>query len=132
MNIQELATISINRIPVKIIILNNEYLGMVRQWQDLFWDKRYSSTCLRGGFLCKDCKGPGHCKVKYVPDFVRLAESYSILGLRATKHADVVPVLTQGLESDGPAVMEFAVTPEENVFPMVPAGKPIDQALEEL
>ena len=132
MNIQELATISINRIPVKILILNNEYLGMVRQWQDLFWDKRYSSTCLRGGFLCKDCKGPGHCKVKYVPDFVRLAESYSILGLRATKHADVVPVLKQGLESDGPAVMEFAVTPEENVFPMVPAGKPIDQALEEL
>ena len=132
MNIQELATISINRIPVKVVIINNEYLGMVRQWQDLFWNKRYSSTCLRGGFLCVDCKGPAHCKTKYVPDFVRLAESYDILGLRAVKHADVLPVLKQGLEADGPAIMEFIVPPEENVFPMVPAGKPIDQALEEL
>lgn len=132
MNIQELATISINKIPVKVAIINNEYLGMVRQWQDLFWNKRYSSTCLRGGFLCVDCKGPAHCKTKYVPDFVRLAESYNILGLRATKHADVVQVLKQGLEADGPAIMEFIVPPEENVFPMVPAGKPIDQALEEL
>jgi acetolactate synthase-1/2/3 large subunit len=132
MNIQELATISINKIPVKVVIINNAFLGMVRQWQDLFWNKRYSSTCLRGGFLCVDCKGPGHCKTKYVPDFVRLAESYDILGLRATKHADVVPVLKQGLEANGPAIMEFIVPPEENVFPMVPAGKPIDQALEEL
>jgi acetolactate synthase-1/2/3 large subunit len=114
------------------VIINNEYLGMVRQWQDLFWNKRYSSTCLRGGFLCVDCKGPAHCKTKYVPDFVRLAESYDILGLRAVKHADVLPVLKQGLEADGPAIMEFIVPPEENVFPMVPAGKPIDQALEEL
>jgi acetolactate synthase I/II/III large subunit len=131
MNIQELATISINRIPVKIVIVNNEYLGMVRQWQEMFWNKRYSSTCLRGGFLC-DCKGPAHCKKKYVPDFVRLAESYAIPAFRAIKHEDVISVLEQGLGVDGPALMEFAVTPEENVFPMVPAGKPIDQALEEL
>jgi acetolactate synthase I/II/III large subunit len=132
MNIQELATISINRIPVKVIILNNEYLGMVRQWQELFWDKRYSGTCLRGGLLCTDCTGPEHCKKQYVPDFVKLAESYGIPGFRATKHEDVISVLKQGLTIDGPAVMEFCVAPEEKVYPMVPAGKPIDQALEEL
>ena len=132
MNIQELATISINKIPVKVVIVNNEYLGMVRQWQEMFWNKRYSSTCLRGGFLCEECKGPGHCKIKYVPDFVRLAEAYDIPAFRALKYEDVVPVLQKGLSVEGPALMEFAVAPEENVFPMVPAGKPIDQALEEL
>ena len=131
MNIQELATISINKIPVKVLILNNEYLGMVRQWQDLFWKKRYSSTCLRGGTLCEEC-APGHCKKHYVPDFVKLAESYAIPGFRALKHADVIPVLRQGLEIDGPAIMEFSVTPEENVYPMVPAGKSLDEAMEEL
>ena len=132
MNIQELATIAINKIPVKIVILNNEYLGMVRQWQEMFWNKRYSATCLRGGTLCEDCKGPGHCKIKYVPDFVKLAESYGIPGFRATKPADVAAVLKQGLDVKGPALMEFAVAPEENVFPMVPAGKPLDQVMEEL
>jgi len=132
MNIQELATIAINKIPVKIVIINNEYLGMVRQWQEMFWNKRYSSTCLRGGMLCEDCKGPGHCKVRYIPDFVKLAESYGIPGLRATKPAEVADTLRQGLEVKGPALMEFAVAPEENVFPMVPAGKPLDQVMEEL
>ena len=132
MNIQELATISINKIPVKVVIVNNEYLGMVRQWQELFWNKRYSSTCLRGGFLCEECKGPGHCKKKYVPDFVKLAEAYDIPAFRATRHEEVVSTLRRGLDIEGPALMEFAVAPEENVFPMVPAGKPIDQALEEL
>jgi acetolactate synthase-1/2/3 large subunit len=132
MNIQDLATISINKIPVKIVILNNEYLGMVRQWQEMFWNKRYSSTCLRGGTLCDDCKGPGHCKIRYVPDFVKLAESYSIPGFRASKPSDVAAVLTQGLAVKGPALMEFEVAKEENVFPMVPAGKPLDQVMEEL
>ena len=132
MNIQELATISINKIPVKIVIVNNEYLGMVRQWQELFWDKRYSSTCLRGGFLCKECKGPGHCKKKYIPDFVKLAESYDIPAFRATQHEEVTGILKRGFDIDGPALMEFMVAPEENVYPMVPSGKPIDQALEEL
>jgi acetolactate synthase-1/2/3 large subunit len=105
---------------------------MVRQWQDMFWNKRYSSTCLRGGFLCTECMGPGHCKKKYVPDFVRLAQSYDIPGFRATKPSEIVPVLNQGLEVEGPALMEFMVAQEENVFPMVPAGKPIDQVMEEL
>jgi acetolactate synthase-1/2/3 large subunit len=132
MNIQELATIAINQIPVKIVILNNEYLGMVRQWQELFWKRRYSSTCLRGGTLCEGCSDPAHCRKKYIPDFVKLAESYGMPGYRASKTAEVVQVLRQGLDVDGPALMEFAVANEENVYPMVPAGKPIDQAMEEL
>jgi acetolactate synthase-1/2/3 large subunit len=132
MNIQELATISINRIPVKIVILNNEYLGMVRQWQEMFWNKRYSSTCLRGGTLCGECSGPAHCTTAYVPDFVKLAESYGIPGFRAKKPPEVARVLKQGLAVKGPALMEFAVANEENVFPMVPAGKPLDQVMEEL
>lgn len=130
MNIQELATLSINRIPVKIIILNNEYLGMVRQWQDLFFDKRYSSTCLRGGIRCKECVGGDKCKKAYIPDFVALAESYSIPGFRATTPDQVEQTLRDGLAVDGPALMEFMVSPEENVFPMVPAGRPIDEILE--
>lgn len=129
MNIQELATLSINHIPVKIVILNNEYLGMVRQWQDLFFNKRYSSTCLRGGRKCKKCEGV-NCKKPYVPDFVALAESYGIPGFRAISPDQVEQTLRDGLAVDGPALMEFMVSPEENVFPMVPAGRPIDEILE--
>jgi acetolactate synthase-1/2/3 large subunit len=130
MNIQELATLSVNNIPVKIVILNNSYLGMVRQWQELFYQKRYSSTCLRGGSLCKECPGPGNCKRQYVPDFVKLAESYNVAAFRAEKVEDMLDVIRKGLAVDGPAVMEFIVSTEENVFPMVPAGKPLDEILE--
>ncbi len=131
MNIQELATISLNRIPVKILILNNSYLGMVRQWQELFFDKRYSSTCLRKGPWCGGCKEPDACKQPYVPDFVALGESYKIPSFRATTSEEMLPVLREGLAVEGPAIMEFLVSREENVFPMVPAGKPIDTILEE-
>jgi acetolactate synthase-1/2/3 large subunit len=131
MNIQELATLSLNRIPVKIIILNNEYLGMVRQWQDLFYRKRYSSTCLRGGVLCDECAGTNKCQKSYVPDFIALAKSYNIAAFRATAPDQIEATLRDGLAVDGPALMEFMVAPEENVFPMVPAGRPIDEILEE-
>jgi len=130
MNIQELATISINNIPVKLIILNNSYLGMVRQWQDLFYGKRYSSTCLRKGRDCPGCYDPKNCGKRYVPDFVALARSYGIAGFRAEKPSEVEEVLRSGLAVDGPAVMEFTVSAEENVFPMVPAGKSLDEILE--
>ena len=130
MNIQELATLSINKIPVKILILNNSYLGMVRQWQDLFYNRRYSSTCLRGGFICQECVGTEKCKNKYVPDFIALAGSYDIPAFRAERADQIEVVLREGLAVEGPALMEFIVTPEENVFPMVPAGKPIDDILE--
>jgi acetolactate synthase-1/2/3 large subunit len=105
MNIQELATAVQYRLPVKVIILNNRYLGMVRQWQQLFYDKRYAATDLESG-----------------PDFAKLAEAYGALGLKATKPEEVVPVLEQGLKSPAPAMMDFWVAREECVYPMVPAG----------
>jgi acetolactate synthase I/II/III large subunit len=128
MNIQELATISLNRIPVKIVILNNGWLGMVRQWQDLFYNRRRSSTCLRKQpGLCPDCAPDSRCKFdkEYIPDFVALARSYGIDGFRASRGAEVEAVLRKGIAVDGPALMEFMVIEDENVFPMVPAGKPL-------
>lgn len=130
MNIQELATISLNKIPVKVVILNNGYLGMVRQWQELFFDKRYSNTCLMSDAECSGCEDISKCKRKYVPDFVALAQSYGIPAFRAQKPSELLPVLRKGLKSNGPALMEFIVSREENVFPMVPAGMPINQILE--
>jgi len=130
MNIQELATISINKIPVKVVILNNSYLGMVRQWQDLFYGKRYSSTCLRKGRFCDGCTDPRQCDKAYIPDFVSLAKAYGIEAFRAKDPSEIEAVLRKGIEVDGPAVMEFMVAPEENVFPMVPAGKSLDEILE--
>ncbi len=130
MNIQELATLSLNNIPVKIVILNNSYLGMVRQWQELFHNKRYSSTCLRGGALCNQCVGTQKCQKQYIPDFVTLAKSYNVAAFRTDKPDQISSVLKEGLAVKGPALMEFIVAPEENVFPMVPAGKPLDEILE--
>ncbi len=130
MNIQELATLSINNIPVKIVILNNTFLGMVRQWQELFYNHRYSSTCLRGGYLCSECVGLDKCNKKYVPDFVTVAKGYNIPAFRAETPQQVLQVIKDGFAVDGPALMEFIVSPEENVFPMVPAGKSLDDILE--
>jgi len=106
MNIQELATAVNCKLPVKVVILNNGYLGMVRQWQELFYGKRYSNTCISG-----------QC-----PDFVRLAEAYGALGLRATKPDEVGPILVKGLEHPGPVLMDFVVEAEEGVYPMVNPG----------
>lgn len=127
MNIQELATAAINRFPVKIIVINNAYLGMVRQWQELFWDKKYSQVCLKRGPDCPpECRGLNeNCPPDYIPDFVKVAEANSVKGLRASKPADVIPILKKGLEEPGPVLMEFMVSREENVLPMVSAGKPL-------
>ena len=112
MNIQELATAVQYKLPVKVVILNNRYLGMVRQWQQLFYERRYTATDMEHG-----------------PDFAKLAESYGALGLRATRPQEVDSVLKQGLESPGTAVMDFWVDREECVYPMVPAGAPITEML---
>ncbi len=106
MNIQELATAKQQGLPVKIVILNNSYLGMVRQWQELFYDKRYASTAM-----------------EVMPDFVALAEAYGAVGLRATKPEEVEPVLKEGLATDNIVIMDFIIEREEGVYPMVPAGK---------
>ncbi len=112
MNIQELATAVQYKLPVKVVILNNRYLGMVRQWQELFYQGRYSAT-----------------DIEHAPDFSRLAEAYGALGLKATKPEEVDSVLRQGLESPGPAIMDFWVAREEGVYPMVPAGAAINEML---
>lgn len=131
MNIQEFATCSINNIPVKAIILNNSYLGMVRQWQELFWDKRYSATCLKRGFNCPpDCDGSlEDCPSVYIPDFVKTAEANRMKGLRATEPSEVDAVLKEGISQPGPVIMEFIVKSIENVYPMVPSGKPVSAVL---
>ena len=112
MNIQEMATAVQYKLPVKIVILNNGFLGMVRQWQELFYGKRYAATCM-------DC----------APDFVKLAEAYGAAGLRAEKPAEVEAVLAEGLAINGPVIMDFSVEAEEGVYPMVPAGAPITEML---
>jgi acetolactate synthase-1/2/3 large subunit len=112
MNIQEMATAVQYKLPVKIVILNNGCLGMVRQWQELFYDRRYSST-----------------QFVHLPDFVKLAEAYGAVGLRATKPEEVEAILKQGLETPNTVIMEFVVEPEECVYPMVPAGAPITNML---
>ncbi len=113
MNIQELATAVLNKLPVKVVILNNGYLGMVRQWQELFYGERYSHTCL-----------------DVVPDFVKVAESYGAAGLKATKPSEVEDVLREGLFKIKKTVfMDFVVDWKEKVYPMVPAGAPIDHML---
>ncbi len=113
MNIQELATAVINKLPVKVAILNNRYLGMVRQWQELFYQGRYAHTYLD----------------ETVPDFVKIAEAYNAVGLRATKKSEVEAVLREGLKVKKPVIMDFVVDWKEKVFPMVPAGAAIDEML---
>ncbi len=114
MNVQELGTVVAHDIPVKVCILNNRCLGMVRQWQDLFWQKRYSQTCF-------DCQ----------PDFVKLAEAYGAEGYRAEQPDELDDVLRAALSSDAPAVIDVRVKQEVNVYPMVPAGGSIHEMLEE-
>jgi acetolactate synthase-1/2/3 large subunit len=107
MNMQDVITAVQYRLPIKIAIINNEFLGMVRQWQQFFYDSRYSSVCLA-----------------VHPDFVKLAEAMGAVGLRATKPDEVKPVLQKAMEiNDRPVIMDFVVDREENVLPMVPAGK---------
>ncbi|MBN1496438.1 MAG: biosynthetic-type acetolactate synthase large subunit [Spirochaetes bacterium] len=107
MNIQELIVAVQHRLPVLIAILNNGFLGMVRQWQQLFWEKRYSHTC-----------------IDFAPDFVKLAEAYGAAGFRIEKNEEVAPALRQALDiTDRPIILDFRVSREENVYPMVPAGQ---------
>jgi acetolactate synthase-1/2/3 large subunit len=131
MNIQELATCAINRIPVKIAVLNNSYLGMVRQWQEFFWNGNYSKTCLRQTPECpENCHGPQEdCNIRYWPDLVKVAEANGLKGLRATRPSEVDHILEEGLKIEGPVLMEFMVKRMANVYPMVPAGKSIDEIL---
>jgi len=111
MNIQELATCVENKINVKVAILNNGCLGMVRQWQELFYKRRYSHTPITS------------------PDFVKLAESYGAVGIRVKKKEEVKPALQRAIETDNTVFIDFLIEEEENVFPMVPAGEAINNIL---
>ncbi len=110
MNIQEMATLVQNRLPVKIVILNNNFLGMVRQWQELFFDKRYSQTCMEMPI-----------------DFIKLAEAYGAKGFSTSKPSEVEEVIMQGFKEPGPVIMEFKIAREEKVLPMVPAGASLNE-----
>jgi acetolactate synthase-1/2/3 large subunit len=111
MNIQELGTVSHNKIPVKVAILNNMFLGMVRQWQELFYDRRYSYTELPP------------------VDFVKIAAAYGVDGMRVGSPEEVREALKTAIDTDGPFVMDFRIEREENVFPMVPAGAAINEMI---
>jgi acetolactate synthase I/II/III large subunit len=113
MTLQELATAVQHGLPVKVCIINNQFLGMVRQWQELFWNKRYSHTCI-------ECQ----------PDFVKLAEAYGAEGYRASKADELEEVLRVAFASDGPAVIDIRVKREANVFPMIPAGGTVHDMME--
>ena len=106
MNIQELATCVTEEIPIKVFIMNNGYLGMVRQWQELFWDRRYSSVDMGKS-----------------PDWVKLAEAFGATGLRVEDKGELTDAMKTAMETDGPVVCDVRVTPEENCYPMIPAGQ---------
>ncbi|HAS88610.1 MAG TPA: biosynthetic-type acetolactate synthase large subunit [Desulfovibrio sp.] len=112
MNIQEMMTAVCNNLPVKIVILNNGYLGMVRQWQELFYDRNYCETCM-------DAQ----------PDFVKLAEAYGAAGYRVTEEKDLEPMLKEAFSNGKPTIIDVRVDPEENVYPMVPAGASLTDML---
>lgn len=105
MNIQELTTLKEHNLPVKIIVLNNYYLGMVRQWQELFFDRRYAQTNLQSN-----------------PDFAKVAEAFGIKGMKITNDSEITDALKEAIKHPGPVMMDFIIEREENVFPMVPAG----------
>jgi acetolactate synthase-1/2/3 large subunit len=106
MDIQELATCVTENVPVKVFLMNNHYLGMVRQWQELFWDRRYSGV-----------------DMGTTPDWVKLAEAYGATGMRATEKGSLVETMREALATEGPVVVDVQVTKEENCYPMIPAGQ---------
>jgi acetolactate synthase-1/2/3 large subunit len=108
----ELATIAQEGVKINVAIINNAFLGMVRQWQEFFYDKRYASTPLLG------------------PDFVKLADAFGLKGVRVTKRAEVTPCVVDTLAHDGTVVIDFRVEQEDSVFPMVPAGAALDEMIQ--
>jgi len=124
MNIQELATCAINNIPVKTVVINNTYLGMVRQWQDLFWNGNYSQTCLTQAHGCPTgCKGPnGNCPKVYWPNLTKVAEANGVRGFRVEKPEELEATFKEAFAHPGPVLIEVMVDKLVNVYPMIPAG----------
>ena len=130
MTMSEMATAIHENVKVIVIILNNYYLGMVRQWQELFYKERFSASCLtaQGGRRTKENE-PDPRSLKYIPDFVKFAEAYGALGLRLTHKEEVEGALKQALDSKVPVILDVIIHPEEKVFPMVPAGAGLDDII---
>ena len=131
MNIQEMATAIVQGTPVIICLLNNQYLGMVRQMQQLFYGKRYSAVCLRKRRSCPaNCKGPNEACPPYTPDFVALAESYGAHGIRVEREEDIQAALDKARTyKDAPPVIEFLISSDEIVLPMVKGGNPMSEMI---
>ena len=131
MNIQEMATAVTQGAGITICLLNNYYLGMVRQMQELFYGKRYSATCLRKRPTCpNDCKGPNKACPKYTPDFVKLAESYGAYGIRVEREEDIDAAFAEAKKhTDAPTIIEFMIATDELVLPMVKSGNPMSEMI---
>ena len=112
MTIQELATIRQENLPVKIAIINNGYLGLVRQWQELFYKRSYVGVKL------------------WNPDFIEIAGAYDIPGIKVTRSEDVIPAIQKARDAAGPFIIDFVVEPEANVYPIIPPGKTLNHSLE--
>ena len=130
MNMQELATAVSQRLDITVCIINNRYLGMVRQFQQVLYGKRYIATCLNSTKDCPaDCKGPSDKCPPYVPDFVKWAESYGACGLRVTSAEEIETALNKAKEMPGPVIIEFMIASDEIVLPMVKGGAPMRDML---
>lgn len=131
MNIQEMATAVVYELPIIICILNNGYLGNVRQWQEMFFDKRYSSTCLCYRKSCDNTCNTPHAKCpEYTPDFILLAKSYGAKGIRVTKQDEIDAALLEARSNQkAPTIIEFIIEREANVMPIVPPGNPLSDMI---
>lgn len=129
MNSQELATAVLEELPIISCIFNNNNLGMVRQWQKLFYGKRYSMTCLRSGAACRGKCGEVECST-YTPDFMKLADSYGAKGIHITKKEDIEPAFREAMKSTKtPYILEFDIDPEDLVYPMVKPGGTLEDLI---
>lgn len=129
MNSQELATAALEELPIISCIFNNNNLGMVRQWQKLFYGKRYSMTCLRSGAACRGKCGEVECPT-YTPDFMKLADSYGAKGIHITKKEDIEPAFREAMKSTKtPYILEFDIDPEDLVYPMVKPGGTLEDLI---
>lgn len=129
MNSQELATAVLEELPIISCIFNNNNLGMVRQWQKLFYGKRYSMTCLRSGAACRGKCGEVECPT-YTPDFMKLADSYGAKGIHITKKEDIEPAFREAMKSTKtPYILEFDIDPEDLVYPMVKPGGTLEDLI---
>ena len=131
MNIQEMATAVCCELPLIICILNNGYLGNVRQWQEMFFNKRYSGTCIRRRKSCPPaCNTPADCCPEYTPDFIKLAESYGAHGIRVTSETEIAAAFAAAKRTPkAPTVIEFIIEREANVLPIVPPGSALDHMI---